>query len=71
VKAFSRKQGSTEASDGAESPTWQQHNAGELALFMARTPVAYVEGNAHHVFADERAEMVRVGPVPRNLNLPI
>ncbi len=41
-----------------QSQNWQQHNAGELALFVARTPSAHVGGHAHHVFADERVEMV-------------
>lgn len=40
----------------------QQHNAGELALFIARTPEAHVEGDAHHMFADERVELVSVSP---------
>ncbi|KAK4442809.1 Sterigmatocystin biosynthesis regulatory protein [Podospora aff. communis PSN243] len=56
-ETFSRQQKLKEPSDDTESPNWQQHIAGELALFMTRTPLAYVEGDAHYVFADERAEM--------------
>ncbi|KAL2174082.1 uncharacterized protein P884DRAFT_250583 [Thermothelomyces heterothallicus CBS 202.75] len=37
---------------------WQRHYAGELALFVARTPVAHVDGELHDVFADERVDMV-------------
>ncbi|KAK3341933.1 hypothetical protein B0T25DRAFT_465775 [Lasiosphaeria hispida] len=40
-----------------ESQDWQRHHAGELALFMARTPAAHTDGDAHHVFADERVEL--------------
>jgi hypothetical protein len=36
---------------------WQRHRAGELSLILAEAPVAYVEGAAHHIFADERVEM--------------
>ncbi len=27
-------------------------------MFIARSPSAHVDGDAHHVFADERVEMV-------------
>ena len=37
----------------------QGHHAGEVALFVARTPAAHINGDAHHVFADERVELVR------------
>ncbi|KXX75960.1 Sterigmatocystin biosynthesis regulatory protein [Madurella mycetomatis] len=40
-----------------EPQDWQRHIAGELALFIARTPAAHIDGDAHHVFADERVEM--------------
>ncbi|KAK0623982.1 hypothetical protein B0T14DRAFT_191973 [Immersiella caudata] len=56
-ETFSREFESTEPKNDAEPPNWQQHSAGELALFMARTPMAHMDGDAHHVFADERAEM--------------
>jgi len=62
------------------SQNWQRHCAGELALFVARTPEAHVEGNSHQVFADERVEMVsslptyltylRASHPPVSLNCP-
>ncbi|KAH8897508.1 hypothetical protein GQ53DRAFT_888049 [Thozetella sp. PMI_491] len=53
-EAFSRK-----VDDQAveEPMNWQQHHAGELALFLARSPAAHVKSDAHHLFADERVEM--------------
>ncbi|KAK3300095.1 uncharacterized protein B0H64DRAFT_7105 [Chaetomium fimeti] len=42
----------------ADQPqNWQRHHAGELALFITRTAEAHIDGEAHHVFADERVEM--------------
>ncbi|KAL2192939.1 hypothetical protein P885DRAFT_46430 [Corynascus similis CBS 632.67] len=40
-----------------EAQAWQRHYAGELALFIARTPVAHIDGDSHDVFADERVDM--------------
>jgi hypothetical protein len=60
-----RSQAFSQQGDGqiADSPQdWQRHHGGELALFIARTPVAHVDGDAHHVFADERVEMVSLLP---------
>ena len=54
-QAFSR-QGDGQIADSSQN--WQRHHGGELALFIARTPLAHVDGDAHHVFADERVEMV-------------
>ncbi|KAK4463508.1 Sterigmatocystin biosynthesis regulatory protein [Cladorrhinum samala] len=51
------------------SQNWQRHCAGELALFVARTPEAHVEGNSHQVFADERVEMALSG-ILRRRRLP-
>lgn len=67
-EAYSR-QGSGKESEGDDQPlpplpsqNWQRHCAGELALFVARTPEAHVEGDSHQVFADERVEMVSSPP---------
>ncbi|KAK3370527.1 hypothetical protein B0H63DRAFT_422358 [Podospora didyma] len=54
-EAFSRQPDSGETAN--HPPSWQRHHAGELALFIARTPLAHISGDAHHVFADERVEM--------------
>ncbi|KAM7186037.1 Sterigmatocystin biosynthesis regulatory protein [Rhypophila sp. PSN 637] len=43
--------------DPSPPNNWQRHNSGELALFVARKPEAHEEGDAHHIFADERVEM--------------
>ncbi|KAK4182549.1 Sterigmatocystin biosynthesis regulatory protein [Podospora australis] len=48
------------------SQNWQRgHYAGELALFIARSPHAHIDGNAHHMFADERIEMALVAILQR------
>ncbi|KAK3906041.1 Sterigmatocystin biosynthesis regulatory protein [Staphylotrichum tortipilum] len=44
---------------------WQRHHGGELALFIARTPAAHMDGDAHHVFADERVEMALAAVLAR------
>ncbi|CAI4212420.1 unnamed protein product [Parascedosporium putredinis] len=40
---------------GNQSHDW--HHTGELALFTARTPEAHIDGDAHHIFCDERVDM--------------
>ncbi|KAK4031328.1 Sterigmatocystin biosynthesis regulatory protein [Parachaetomium inaequale] len=60
VKLLSMFEAFSQEGDGQRadpSQDWQRHHSGELALFIARTPVAHVDGDAHHVFADERVEM--------------
>ncbi|KAH6616013.1 hypothetical protein B0J18DRAFT_294321 [Chaetomium sp. MPI-SDFR-AT-0129] len=46
------------ANNGVDDPAdWQRHQAGEMALFIARTPTAHITGESHHIFADERVDM--------------
>ena len=66
LQAFSRRTDSGETPD--RSTSWGQHHAGELALFLSRTPVAHIDGDAHHVFADERVEMVSTPSCPAGRN---
>ncbi|KAK3997871.1 Sterigmatocystin biosynthesis regulatory protein [Cladorrhinum sp. PSN332] len=66
-EAFSRRD-DRQAADAYEPPVsqnWQRHCAGELALFIARTPTAHVDGNSHDVFADERVELALSGIIRR------
>ncbi|KAK4123112.1 hypothetical protein N657DRAFT_718339 [Parathielavia appendiculata] len=41
----------------APRPHHAGEHAGELALFITRTPAAHLDGDAHHMFADERMEL--------------
>jgi hypothetical protein len=50
---------------------WQRHHAGELSLILAGAPVAYVEGAAHHIFADERVEMASCASLIPQLSHPL
>ncbi|KAK4223214.1 Sterigmatocystin biosynthesis regulatory protein [Podospora fimiseda] len=66
-EAFSRRN-DTESADAYEPPVsqnWQRHCAGELALFMARTPAAHVDGSSHDVFVDERVDLALSGILRR------
>ncbi|KAK4141925.1 uncharacterized protein C8A04DRAFT_13701 [Dichotomopilus funicola] len=46
------------ANNEADDPAdWQRHQAGEMALFIARTPTAHIAGESHYIFADERVDM--------------
>ncbi|KAL2169488.1 hypothetical protein VTG60DRAFT_5957 [Thermothelomyces hinnuleus] len=56
-EAFSQQGGSEPKAEDAQQH-WQRHYTGELALLIARTPVAHVDGELHDVFADERVDMV-------------
>ncbi|EAQ93566.1 predicted protein [Chaetomium globosum CBS 148.51] len=49
---------------------WQRHHAGELALIVTRTPAAHIEGEAHHIFSDERVEMRLVLGAPEWKSIP-
>ncbi|KAK4155283.1 Sterigmatocystin biosynthesis regulatory protein [Chaetomidium leptoderma] len=60
VKLLSMFEASSRGHEGQRADTsqdWQRHHAGELAMFIARTPVAHTGGDAHHIFADERVDM--------------
>ncbi|KAK4166912.1 Sterigmatocystin biosynthesis regulatory protein [Cladorrhinum sp. PSN259] len=66
-EAFSRLD-DRQAAGGYEPPVsqnWQRHCAGELALFITRTPLAHVDGDSHDVFADERVDMSLSGILRR------
>jgi hypothetical protein len=47
-----------DAGHNTSSLGWEQHNTGELALFLTRKPEAHLWGDAHNMFADERLHLV-------------
>ncbi|KAM7210273.1 hypothetical protein V8F06_014352 [Rhypophila decipiens] len=58
VKLLSMFEALVQQEQSSSQPTdWQRHNAGELALFVARKPESHQDGDAHYIFADERVEM--------------
>ncbi|KAL2831842.1 hypothetical protein BDW59DRAFT_125810 [Aspergillus cavernicola] len=46
-----------ESESGVQARSWQAHNAGDVALIMARSPYSFVSGYAHELFADGRSNL--------------
>ncbi len=44
----------------AQAHGWLEHSSGAMALLMARSPRGHMSGNAHTIFTDFRASVVRL-----------